>query len=378
MPPAAAQSHHAPAICDLKPIQADKRPAYARIGPQTHIPGTRSCDSVRNRKPRAHSQGGRSRCVIGGRCATRLCCATRVVLGTPVYETALIETGKSWCVSINPMMAPLDEQFHRALLAWRAEPFDGDTVDEHLVRIVRPNPQSAVELARGHLTAVQVDVQAVAYELLAVAAELGDQQVRTDVASLVLEAYEDESERDPDVLVGVVRALGSAQDPRGLPVLTALAAHPDAGVRFRVAADLPMIMGDPPEPDGVTALIALTADPDPQIRDWATFGLGSQADADSEAVRQALWARTGDAYADARDEAVVALARRRDAGVRPLVADLLSQPSVGTLIFEAAAHLKDPALLPLLRRFDVADDDVRAAIEACYPGGSAGSGVAIS
>ncbi|MEV0271339.1 HEAT repeat domain-containing protein [Hamadaea sp. NPDC050747] len=113
---------------------------------------------------------------------------------------------------------------------------------------------------------MQIDVQAVAYQLPAVAAELGDQQVRTDVASLVLEAYEDERERDPDVLVGVVRALSSAQDPRGLPVLTALAAHPDAGVRFQVAADLPMIMGGPPEPDGVTALIALTADPDPQIR----------------------------------------------------------------------------------------------------------------
>lgn len=43
------------------------------------------------------------------------------------------------------------------------------------------------------------------------------------------------------------------------------------------------------------------------------------------------------------------------------VDDLLAQPSAGTLIFEAAAHLADPALLPLLRAFDTSDGDAGVA-----------------
>jgi hypothetical protein len=236
-------------------------------------------------------------------------------------------------------MTKADEGFRRALLAYRAEPYDGDAVDEQLVRIARPDPQSAVDLARRHLSAADADIRGVACQLLAVAAQLGDERVRVTVADLVIDTYS--REHDADVLVGIVRALGGAQDERGLPILTALAAHPDADVRGQVAGDLPMVMGDPPEASGVAALVALSADPELQVRDWATFGLGTQTDADSEAVRQALWARTTDSYVDARDEAVVALARRLDANVRPLVGELLAQPAVGTLIFEAAAHLKD-------------------------------------
>jgi HEAT repeat protein len=261
------------------------------------------------------------------------------------------------------VIAQFDEIFRRAVSAWRAEPYDGNAVDELLVMIVRDDPQAAVDLTRRHLSAEDADVRGTACQLLAVAAQRGDEETRTTVAELAIVAYA--GERDPGVLVGIVRALGGAQDPRGLPVLTALAAHPDAQVRGQVAGDLPMVMGDPPEAAGVAALIALTADAEPGVRDWATFGLGTQTDADSDAVREALWARTADGYAEARDEAVVALARRGDPRVLPIVVDLLAKPSVGTLILEAASHLGDPSLLSRLRQFDDTDSDVRSAIAAC-------------
>jgi HEAT repeat protein len=256
-----------------------------------------------------------------------------------------------------------DEEFQLALGDWRAEPYDGDALDARLSRIVRRDISAAVAVARGRLGDADDDVRGVACQLLAVAAQLGDEDVRADIAGLVIGAYE--HEHDSDVLVGIVRALGGTRDGRGLPVLTALAGNPDADIRRQVAADLPMIMDDSPVASGVETLIALSADPEPRVRDWATFGLGTLTDADSEAVRRALWARIDDSCIDARDEAVVALARRRDDGVLPLVADLLAQSTAGTLIFEAAAHLADRSLLPLLRDFDTTDDDVRAAIEAC-------------
>jgi HEAT repeat protein len=148
-----------------------------------------------------------------------------------------------------------------------------------------------VDLARVHLASHDADLRAAACQLLAVAAQLSDdKQVRATGADLAISVYN--GEQDPQVLVGIVRAIGGAQDERGLPVLMALAVHPDSQVRHQVAVELPMVVGDPPDPDGIAAFITLSADADPQVRDWATFGLGTQTDADSETVRAALWART--------------------------------------------------------------------------------------
>jgi HEAT repeat protein len=258
------------------------------------------------------------------------------------------------------------ELFGLAVLAWQAEPYDPDALDNLLIAIATPDKAAAVELARRHLEDEHVHLRGTAYRLLAVAAELGGEPVRSIVAGLAVAGYH-AGEEDPDVLVGIVRALNGAMDERGLPVLVALAAHADVDVRHLVAASLPMVMGDLPEPAVIDALIRLGTDDDPDVRDWATFALGTLTDADSEAVRAALWARIPDSNAEARDEAVVALARRKDPRMPGIVADLLAEPSVGALIFQAAAHVADPALLALLRRFDLTDEEVLSAVQACEP-----------
>lgn len=58
----------------------------------------------------------------------------------------------------------------------------------------------------------------------------------------------------------------------------------------------------------VQTLIELSADVDPQVRDWATFGLGVQIDRDDPAVRHALMARLEDPDIDTRGEAIRGLA----------------------------------------------------------------------
>jgi HEAT repeat protein len=256
-----------------------------------------------------------------------------------------------------------DDLFGGAVAAWLTEPFDGSAVDDLLVVIVGTDPGAAVDLARRHLRAKDAGVRGTAAQLLAVAVQLGDEGVRRCAADLAITAYAGED--DPGVLVGLVRTLGSARSERGLPILTALAEHSDAGVRSQVACGLPSVVGDPPDASGVAALIALSSDADPEVRDWATFGLGTQTDADSDAIRDALWARVADPYVEARDEAVVALGRRRDPRVIPVVAELLAEPDVGALVIEAATHLADPCLLPQLRRVEPTGADVRSAIEAC-------------
>lgn len=98
----------------------------------------------------------------------------------------------------------------------------------------------------------------------------------------------------------------------------------------------------------VATLIEWSRDKNNNVRDWATFCLGSQLNVDGEDVRQALKYRLDDADFDTRCEAMVGLARRRDeAGIRPLM-DWLAGDDVSTMMIEAAGHYGLPQFVPLL------------------------------
>jgi HEAT repeat protein len=75
------------------------------------------------------------------------------------------------------------------------------------------------------------------------------------------------AEPEPAVLRWMVSALGYHQDRESLPRVAALAGHPDARVRFHVAAALPSL-ADPTtaEPEAVDALLRLCGDGDADIR----------------------------------------------------------------------------------------------------------------
>ena len=59
-------------------------------------------------------------------------------------------------------------------------------------------------------------------------------------------------------------------------------------------------------------LIDLMEDQADEVRDWATFGLGTLSDVDGPEVREALRKRLDDSFGEARDEAICGLARRRE------------------------------------------------------------------
>jgi hypothetical protein len=175
----------------------------------------------------------------------------------------------------------------------------------------------------------------------------------------------------PAVLESAIAALGHLADPQGLAAALRHAAHPSEGVRFSIAFTLPSIAGDPPAAEAIAALIQLSADPDPDVRDWATCGLGSLLDADSAPIRQALAERLDDPEGDTAGEALLGLARRRDPRALPVLLSLLDG-NPGNLIVEAAAELADPAALTALQRLkrdgwqhddplpSVLDDAIRA------------------
>ncbi|MDQ6659561.1 MAG: HEAT repeat domain-containing protein [Chloroflexota bacterium] len=130
-----------------------------------------------------------------------------------------------------------------------------------------------------------------------------------------------EQEQEPDVLYSVAVALGHHSDPRAIVPLVRLKGHPDDLVRFGVVFGLLCYEDEL----AIQTLIELSTDTDAHVRDWATFGLGSQIDTDTPTIRAALVARLTDEDADTKREAMVGLARRHDprmAGPGPLLADL--------------------------------------------------------
>lgn len=182
---------------------------------------------------------------------------------------------------------------------------------------------------------------------------------------------------DPDgetqAIVAAISALGHLGDARGLDAAVGRVRHPDDDVRFAVARALPSLAGEPPAAEAVDALIALTSDAHSDVRDWATFGLGSQLEVDSPRIRDALAARLDDADGDTAGEALVGLARRHNARVVDRLRQWLDEPICGNLIVEAAAAFGSADLLPALLRLKELgwdQDDPRAewldqAIEAC-------------
>jgi HEAT repeat protein len=180
-----------------------------------------------------------------------------------------------------------------------------------------------------------------------------------------------ETEDTPEVLASIGVALGHRADARGIGPLLPFQQHPDPDVRHGVVFGL---LGQT-DPRAVACLIALSADPEAYVRDWATFGLAVQIDTDTPALREALHARLHDPDGNTAGEAMVGLARRKDARViAPLLA-VLQTGAVGSLPLEAAAELADPLLLPALEQLQAQwgnNQDwpyqlLQEAIVACIP-----------
>jgi len=185
------------------------------------------------------------------------------------------------------------------------------------------------------------------------------------------------AEEDAGVLASMARAFGRTGSPSGAPVLIWLSAHPQARVRLQAAAALyfcGLDAGVPRGPSGPDPelvhriLVGLMGDPDPEVRNWATFELGTQTTMDGRDIRDALFRNTSDRDPDTRDEAILG---RRDPRAVDVLVRRLREPGVGTMAVEAACYVGDPRLLPALQpladSWDVDSRAVANAIAACDP-----------
>ncbi len=184
-------------------------------------------------------------------------------------------------------------------------------------------------------------------------------------------------EQSTSVLVSIIFALGHLPDPRAVEPLVSLRSHVDAHVRYAIVSSLCGCA----EEQAIAALIERSADEDRDVRNWATFGLGSQIDTDTPAIREALFARLKEEDDEIRGEALVGLARRGDTRmVAALLEELETQETDvlrdWILITEAAeaivAHAKTSGskeCQPLLTRLAALgigkQDEIQAAMSQC-------------
>ncbi len=119
----------------------------------------------------------------------------------------------------------------------------------------------------------------------------------TESVKVLLELLEVET--DKDVLYAICIALGHFHDPIATPSLARLKAHGSVRVRYAVVVSLPHCE----DQLAIKTLIEMSSDENELVRDWATFGLGSQIDVDSPEIRAALLARVSDTDEVTRGEA---------------------------------------------------------------------------
>lgn len=177
-------------------------------------------------------------------------------------------------------------------------------------------------------------------------------------------------ETDDYVLQSVIFALGHRADPKAIEALLPFADSPSADIRY--AALHGLMPHD--VPNVVTAVAKLTRDSDRDVRNWATFTLGSQFESKSATLCAALQERVTDSDPEIRGEALLGLARRGDTSIAPIVQLELDGEFNGDWAVEAAGLLADPGFLPaligLLVRLKVEDvvyfrGSIESAIAAC-------------
>jgi len=258
-------------------------------------------------------------------------------------------------------MRPLDARIDAALRA-----YDEDCRWDLIGGIVGECPDDVLETAASLLRGPDERGRTLGADILGrlVGAE---PSIRAVTLRALLEALGSETAAAP--LASIVAALGHLGDVGTLGRIFPLAVHESAEVRLAVAFAVATISPKPLVPEALVALIRLSRDADPEVRDWATFGLGTLSDADGPDVRAALLARAEDAYRETRAEALFGLAVRRDPRAVPHLIRALRSPLVGGLEVDAAAAAADPRLLPVLWALQQAGstDEIRLrrAIDRC-------------
>ena len=125
-------------------------------------------------------------------------------------------------------------------------------------------------------------------------------------------------EKNLKALLSVLYAIGHNNEKLKtdeIAILVSFKDNADEGVREGLVSALLSV----DHKLAIDTLINLTTDKISHIRDWATFGIGTQIERDNKLIREALWLRVDDKHQDTRFEAIVGLAKRKDHRIKEII-----------------------------------------------------------
>jgi HEAT repeat protein len=230
---------------------------------------------------------------------------------------------------------PTDALLEAALAASRADPTDESDERWDLIRALhRRADRSILDRARSWCAGPEVVERVLGADVLAQLGTTSEAGVRLYAAEStpVLRGLLRDS--DVRVLRSALFALGHLETGETVEV-AALAAHSSADVRYAVTHAL----GGRSDEVSIRTLIALSSDADDDVRDWATFALGSLCEVDTAEVRECLLARVSDRNIEARGEALVGLAVRADRRATPHIIAALRGGAQDYLVLDAAREM---------------------------------------
>lgn len=156
-------------------------------------------------------------------------------------------------------------------------------------------------------------------------------------------------EKNPKALLSVLYAIGHNNEKLKsdeIALLVSFKGNVDEGVREGLVSALLSV----DHKLAIDTLIHLTTDKISHIRDWATFGIGTQIERNNKDIRNALWNRISDKDKDTKYEAIVGLANRHDIKIKEIIEIELKNPNFSSLLFEAITTLKAIEYLPELKK----------------------------
>ena len=157
------------------------------------------------------------------------------------------------------------------------------------------------------------------------------------------------TEKDPEVLVSLLYAIGHNNDKLGKSQIEKLCEFGKSD-NNRIKEGLVSALLGIGNVQAIDTLIKFTSDKLSHIRDWATFGLGSQLERNNRKIREALWNRVSDNDRDTKAEAIVGLALRKDVRVKEIIRQELLSEDYGSLLFDAIIAIEGKEFLPILMR----------------------------
>lgn len=168
-----------------------------------------------------------------------------------------------------------------------------------------------------------------------------------EVTQLLLQMLK--KEKDPRILNSLLVSLGHNNKnikSKDIDFLNSFQTHENSDVRYGLVFAL---LGKEYK-NAITTLITMSKDKSKLVRDWATFGLGTQIEKNSKIIRDALWSRVIDDDQDTRLEAIVGLAKRQDPKIKDVIIEELKNGEYGTLLFEAVLEIGDYDFLKYLNK----------------------------